>query len=640
MNENKLKAMINWYLKDCEEKKKNKGLKDREERIQKFKQLTKEKIQSFTKEEMENFLKNIWGVRTEFKQQEEIINQNGLENFKKNLIDLMYGTEEIEKRWDRFLEQVKEFKEASMSELITILNPSNYAIFNGRAKDIFEFLEITDVPLNKTLKYAEYQKVINNVEKIRQQLEKESQELKTYLDVDNMFYLYHKNFLIKSSSGSQIQKVESQMDNKKTEKYYWLNTNPRIFTFFDKAIGFEQLFEGKNENGNLRDNFSNVKLFEKVFIYETGEKRILGIGKITKKSEDHSLTIKLIDSFEVPITLEELKSIKALEQAPFITSNMGTLKNITEEETKLILKLIQSKNELRDDSYSFEKLDKEVFLKKEECEKIYNILKEKKNIILEGAPGVGKTYIAKRLCYAIMRKKEEERLLNIQFHQSYAYEDFVLGYRPTKKGGFKLKSGPFIDFCEKARKDKKNEYFLIIDEINRGNISKIFGELLVLIENDKRDTYRVDLAYQGKNEDYKNFTIPSNLYIIGLMNTADRSLALMDFALRRRFAFYRINPLFEEEKFKTYAQNIPYLNDIIPFIKKLNDKIKDDESLGEGFMIGHRYFSNFKEKESQEEIKNKLELILEYEIEPMLKEYWYDEKDKLKDYTNLKSWIK
>ncbi len=632
MNENKLNAMINWYLTNCKEK--EEGIKDRKKRMDHFNQLTKEQILNFTEEELkQNILNKEWLFASRVGlANSNILNKNDFEKLKENLVYLLYGNDEMEIKWTTLLKNVDYFSNSFMTELLAITFPKKYVIFNEVTKKIFSYLEIDTIPLKKELKFDEYKKVIAIIKKVKEQLEEKTGTPLNFLDVDNMFWFY----------SLQLDKKpdEPQTESKEIEKYYWLNTNPRIFTFFDKAIGFEQLFEGKNENGNLRDNFSNVKLFEKVFIYETGEKRILGIGKITKKSEDHSLTIKLIDSFEVPITLEELKSIKALEQAPFITSNMGTLKNITEEETKLILKLIQSKNELRDDSYSFEKLDKEVFLKKEECEKIYNILKEKKNIILEGAPGVGKTYIAKRLCYAIMRKKEEERLLNIQFHQSYAYEDFVLGYRPTKKGGFKLKSGPFIDFCEKARKDKKNEYFLIIDEINRGNISKIFGELLVLIENDKRDTYSVDLAYQGKNEDYKNFTIPSNLYIIGLMNTADRSLALMDFALRRRFAFYRINPLFEEEKFKTYAQSIPYLNDIIPFIKKLNDKIKDDESLGEGFMIGHSYFSNFKEKESQEEIKNKLELILEYEIEPMLKEYWYDEKDKLKDYTNLKSWIK
>ncbi len=632
MNEKKLETMLNWYLTECGEK--EEGLKDREKRMDHFNRLTREQILNFTEEELKsNILNKEWLFASRVGlANSNLLTKNDLEKLKENLVYLLYSNDEMEIKWATLLKNVDYFSNSFITEILAIAFPTKYVIFNDVTKKIFKYLEIKTIPLNKELKFDDYLEVIAIIKKIKEQLEEKTGSSLNYLDVDNLFWFY--SIYLDKNPNQSDQKIET------TEKYYWLNTNPIIFTYFDKPIGFEQLFTGKNENGNLRDNFSNAKIFEKVFIYETGEKRLIGIGKITKKSEDHSLTIKLIDHFENPITFDELKAIKRLEQASFITNNMGTLKNITEEETKILLELIQSKNELRDDTYSFEKLDKEVFLKKEECEKIYSILKEKKNIILEGAPGVGKTYIAKKLCYAIMEKKEEERLLCIQFHQSYSYEDFVLGYRPTKKGGFKLKSGPFLEFCEKARNDKQKDYFLIIDEINRGNISKIFGELLVLIENDKRDTHSVDLAYQGKDNQYKNFTIPRNLYIIGLMNTADRSLALMDFALRRRFAFYRINPLFDEEKFKTYAQNIPYLNEVISSIKNLNNKIKDDESLGEGFMIGHSYFSNFKENESKEEIKNKLELILEYEIQPMLKEYWYDEKDKLKDYTNLKSWIK
>ncbi len=632
MNEKKLETMLNWYLTECGEK--EEGLKDREKRMDHFNRLTREQILNFTEEELKsNILNKEWLFASRVGlANSNLLTKNDLEKLKENLVYLLYSNDEMEIKWATLLKNVDYFSNSFITEILAIAFPTKYVIFNDVTKKIFKYLEIKTIPLNKELKFDDYLEVIAIIKKIKEQLEEKTGSSLNYLDVDNLFWFY--SIYLDKNPNQSDQKIET------TEKYYWLNTNPIIFTYFDKTIGFEQLFTGKNENGNLRDNFSNAKIFEKVFIYETGEKRLIGIGKITKKSEDHSLTIKLIDRFENPITFDEFKAIKKLEQASFITNNMGTLKNITEEETKILLELIQSKNELRDDTYSFEKLDKEVFLKKEECEKIYSILKEKKNIILEGAPGVGKTYIAKKLCYAIMEKKEEERLLCIQFHQSYSYEDFVLGYRPTKKGGFKLKSGPFLEFCEKARNDKQKDYFLIIDEINRGNISKILGELLVLIENDKRDTHSVDLAYQGKDNQYKNFTIPRNLYIIGLMNTADRSLALMDFALRRRFAFYRINPLFDEEKFKTYAQNIPYLNEVISSIKNLNDKIKDDESLGEGFMIGHSYFSNFKENESKEEIKNKLELILEYEIQPMLKEYWYDEKDKLKDYTNLKSWIK
>ncbi len=632
MNEKKLETMLNWYLTECDEK--EDGLKDREKRMDHFNRLTREQILNFTEEELKsNILNKEWLFASRVGlANSNLLTKNDLEKLKENLVYLLYSNDEMEIKWATLLKNVDYFSNSFITEILAIAFPTKYVIFNDVTKKIFKYLEIKTIPLNKELKFDDYLEVIAIIKKIKEQLEEKTGSSLNYLDVDNLFWFY--SIYLDKNPDQSDQKMET------TEKYYWLNTNPIIFTYFDKPIGFEQLFTGKNENGNLRDNFSNAKIFEKVFIYETGEKRLIGIGKITKKSKDHSLTIKLIDHFENPITFDEFKAIKKLEQASFITNNMGTLKNITEEEIKILLELIQSKNELRDDTYSFEKLDKEVFLNDSECKKIYSILKEKKNIILEGAPGVGKTYIAKKLCYAIMEKKEDECLLCIQFHQSYSYEDFVLGYRPTEEGGFKLKRGPFLEFCEKARNNKQKDYFLIIDEINRGNISKIFGELLVLIENDKRDKHSVDLAYQGEDQQYKNFTIPGNLYIIGLMNTADRSLALMDFALRRRFAFYRINPLFDEEKFKTYAQNIPYLNEVISSIKNLNNKIKDDESLGEGFMIGHSYFSNFKENESKEEIKNKLELILEYEIQPMLKEYWYDEKDKLKDYTNLKSWIK
>ena len=163
----------------------------------------------------------------------------------------------------------------------------------------------------------------------------------------------------------------------------------------------------------------------------------------------------------------------------------------------------------------------------------YNILKAllltKKNVILQGAPGVGKTFAAKRLAYSIMGEKDTNRVKMVQFHQSYSYEDFIMGFRPTETG-FELKKGVFYEFCRKASEDDR-PYFFIIDEINRGNLSKIFGELFMLIESDKRGV-ELQLLYADEQ-----FSIPSNVYIIGMMNTADRSLAMLDYALRRRFAF-------------------------------------------------------------------------------------------------------
>lgn len=248
------------------------------------------------------------------------------------------------------------------------------------------------------------------------------------------------------------------------------------------------------------------------------------------------------------------------------------------------------------------------------------ILLKKKNIILQGAPGVGKTYTAKRLAYSIIGKKDTDKVKMIQFHQSYGYEDFIMGYRP-KNEGFELVYGPFYNFCKKAENDLENKYFFIIDEINRGKLSKIFGELLMLIETDKRGS-SLQLLYKDEQ-----FSVPSNVYIIGMMNTADRSLAMIDYALRRRFSFFTMAPAFELDSFKQHinAINDPKLNQLIDKVIELNKAIKNDSSLGEGFVIGHSYFCH-----------NSLDLrtIVRYEILPTLREYWFDNE------ANIQNWEK
>ena len=262
--------------------------------------------------------------------------------------------------------------------------------------------------------------------------------------------------------------------------------------------------------------------------------------------------------------------------------------------------------------YSPDNFLKEVYIDKKDYLTLIDLLNNKKNIIIQGAPGVGKTFMAKRLAYSIMHKKDTNCVMMVQFHQSYSYEDFVMGYRPSKEG-FELRQGSFYEFCKKAEDDSENDYFFIIDEINRGNLSKIFGELFMLIENDKRgDKNKIQLLYSDEL-----FFIPNNVYIIGLMNTADRSLAMIDYALRRRFAFFDLKPGFDSDDSK-----FDYL---IEVMKELNSDIKDDESLGEGFRIGHSYLCNIK----SEDIDDKLNYIVEYELIPLLKEYWFDEPDKV-----------
>ena len=278
--------------------------------------------------------------------------------------------------------------------------------------------------------------------------------------------------------------------------------------------------------------------------------------------------------------------------------------------------------------YTSEDFLQEVYMSEDKYQRIVSVLRSKKNIILQGAPGVGKTYAAKRFAYSMMGVKDPERVMMIQFHQSYSYEDFIEGFRPTASG-FELVKGSFYSFCKKAAEDDENDYFFIIDEINRGNLSKIFGELFMLIESDKRGSNnKLRLLYSREL-----FYVPSNVYLIGMMNTADRSLAMLDFALRRRFAFITVLPGFDSEGFLQYEEqlNNTKFSSLIQCVKRLNTAIESDESLGEGFCIGHSYFANLSEESI---LQGKLSNIVEFELIPLLEEYWFDEPETIQEWSS------
>lgn len=287
--------------------------------------------------------------------------------------------------------------------------------------------------------------------------------------------------------------------------------------------------------------------------------------------------------------------------------------------------LLLEEDEIEDyEQYTEEDFLKEVFMKKEEYDLLSELLLAKKNIILQGAPGVGKTFMAKRLAYSILGCKDKKRVQMVQFHQSYSYEDFIVGYRPTGNG-FELEYGPFYKFCKQAEKDDRPHFF-IIDEINRGNVSKIFGELLMLIEADKREE-SLKLLYTKEE-----FSVPKNVHIIGMMNTADRSLAIIDYALRCRFAFYDVRPAFNNSMFieMTEKKESESLKRLISYVKLLNDDIRKDDSLGSGFEVGHSYFCTSEDIQID---KKWIKSTVEYEIIPLINEYWFDDREKVDEWS-------
>ena len=326
---------------------------------------------------------------------------------------------------------------------------------------------------------------------------------------------------------------------------------------------------------------------------------VLYLGKSAEKNEEGSFIWKLRDELSEALNKVDLSYIDKKNSTDF--------------------SLNQKKK------YTKEDFLKDVYISEEKYDKLVTVLKRKKNIILQGAPGVGKTFLAKRLAYSIMGEKDDERINFIQFHQNYSYEDFVMGYRPIEEG-FELKYGIFYNFCQKATKNPDKDYFFIIDEINRGNLSKIFGELLMLIEADYRDEKAI-LAYTGSD-----FSVPKNLHIIGMMNIADRSLAMIDYALRRRFSFFDIEPAFDSEGFSNYKKEFSNntFDELIKTIKELNKEITKDNSLGKGFCIGHSYFCN-----AEECTEAWMKDIVEFDILPMLSEYWFDDEVKLNQWKNI-----
>lgn len=402
-----------------------------------------------------------------------------------------------------------------------------------------------------------------------------------------------------------------------------------LWNIFEAAINYEK--ENTNEN---KEEF--IKAYNDALSIKGVGKAKLTMGlywirpskyiNLDKKNENFVKDklpdyYKYVKSTQSPPNAEEYLELcdELLKNMPITIDNLK-IENFVELSYYAYTLVTPPPGERKTHSYSKEDFLKEVFIDEIKYNEIKKLLERKKNIIFQGSPGVGKTFLAKRLVYSLLGEKDDSKIKMVQFHESYSYEDFIMGYKPTEKG-FELKDGVFYNFCKMASADSGSDYYFIIDEINRGNISKIFGELLMLIESDKRENEKIILPYSTNEEFNEGFYVPKNLFIIGMMNTADRSIALIDYALRRRFAIIDIEPAFDNPKFKEHLKynkvDDDLIKNIIDRFSELNKTI--DETLGKGYAIGHSYFCNRKNLN-----ENDYKEIINYEIAPTLREYWFD----------------
>jgi 5-methylcytosine-specific restriction protein B len=269
-------------------------------------------------------------------------------------------------------------------------------------------------------------------------------------------------------------------------------------------------------------------------------------------------------------------------------------------------------------------IDEGAFLSAERIREILALLERKKNIVLQGPPGTGKTWLARKLGFALVGRRDPSRVTSVQFQPSYSYEDFVRGYRPHGDGTLQLVDGLFLQLAALARRTP-GPVVLVIEEINRGDPAQVFGELLTLLEESQRDGEGVRLAYGPGG----NFSVPANLYVIGTMNLADRSLALVDFALRRRFGFVDLKPELGDA-WRDWCEKLGapqgFLSTVAERIETLNTAIAEARGLGDQFRIGHSYVTPAKSQGSDEASWTAWwRSVVTDELGPLLAEYWHEE---------------
>ena len=368
--------------------------------------------------------------------------------------------------------------------------------------------------------------------------------------------------------------------------------------------------------------------------------QVLGIAVEDIVKENAQEYLALLDSLSAKFQEESspVRSYQELSYRADSPDNADDLENSTlpasedgTAEVKVLYPKVEFVSPIKQfDAYSVEEvLGDGSFIEKARLEDILQRLRDKKNLILQGSPGTGKTWLARRLAYALVGEKDDSKVRAVQFHPNLSYEDFVRGWRPSGDGQLGLVDGPFMEMIDSAKKDPEANYVIVVEEINRGNPAQIFGEMLTLLEADKREPGEA-LALTYRKDAEERVYIPENLHLIGTMNLADRSLAMVDFALRRRFAFVTLEPVLGAPWSDWVQTNCNVDPEVLLMIgnklNALNRTLSDDVNLGPHFQVGHSFVTpsaNSRISDSQEWFRH----VVETEIGPLLDEYWFDARE-------------